>query len=155
MKRLIITALGIIILMATPGMGEAGDIQGPAHQSFTDNGDGTVTDNITGLMWQQRSDGIERQWASALGYCDRLTFGGHSGWSLPTMMKLESLVKLYPDRGPMINTKYFPRLEGIFWSSETYEKDVNAARGVDFSGGTRINKHKEGETYALCVRRVP
>jgi hypothetical protein len=40
--------------------------------AFTINGDGTVTDNITGLMWQQ-SDGGEKTFESAILYCDSLT----------------------------------------------------------------------------------
>ena len=38
------------------GTGSDGDLQKGASQSFTDNGDGTITDNTTGLMWEKKSD---------------------------------------------------------------------------------------------------
>ncbi len=54
-------------------------------QQCVDNGDGTVTDNGTGLMWQQ---GHPRQgimtWDSAMSYTSSLFLGGHSDWRLPT-----------------------------------------------------------------------
>jgi hypothetical protein len=41
--------------------------------SFTVNGDGTVTDNVTGLMWQQEDDDTERKWEQAISYCEALS----------------------------------------------------------------------------------
>ena len=38
------------------GTGQDGDIQAGATLSYTDNGDGTITDNNTGLMWEKKSD---------------------------------------------------------------------------------------------------
>jgi hypothetical protein len=38
------------------GTGNDGDIQAGATLSYTDNGDGTITDNNTGLMWAKKSD---------------------------------------------------------------------------------------------------
>ena len=40
----------------TYGTGSDGDLQKGAARSFTDNGDGTITDNMTGLMWEKKSD---------------------------------------------------------------------------------------------------
>jgi hypothetical protein len=67
------------------GTGTDGDLQKGASQLFTDNGDGTITDNTTGLMWEKkdRSGGIH-DWSKtynwcvdvsqALGHCDNGTF---------------------------------------------------------------------------------
>ena len=52
-------------------------------QSFTDNGDGTITDNITGLMWQ-KVDGGEMTFENAATYCSSLILGGKDDWRLPT-----------------------------------------------------------------------
>ena len=49
---------------------------------FIDNGDGTVTDTITGLMWQ-KSDGGEMTIENARTYCSTLTLAGYSDWRLP------------------------------------------------------------------------
>lgn len=59
---------------------------------FTDNGDGTVSDNATGLMWQQSDDGNTRDWENALSYAENLTLGEHSDWRLPDAKELQSIV---------------------------------------------------------------
>jgi len=58
--------------------------------SFTDNGDGTITDNNTCLMWQ-KTDGGEMTFESAATYCDNLLLGGYSDWRLPTAIELFSI----------------------------------------------------------------
>ncbi len=59
---------------------------------FTDNGDGTVSDNATGLMWQQNDDGNTRDWETALSYSENLNLAGHSDWRLPNAKELQSIV---------------------------------------------------------------
>lgn len=51
--------------------------------NFKDNGNGTVTDATTGLMWQQKDDGKTRNWEAAKAYCESLTLSGHSDWRAP------------------------------------------------------------------------
>ncbi len=58
---------------------------------LVDNGDGTVTDTKSGLMWQRDEDGTERDYATAEKYCERLALGGQTDWRLPSK---EELVKL-------------------------------------------------------------
>ncbi|MBK5969275.1 hypothetical protein CCR91_10945 [Thiorhodovibrio winogradskyi] len=98
------------------------------HQpSFTDNGDGTVTDNVTGLVWQQspdtNGDGVitaadKFNQADAASYCENLTLAGRSDWRLPDIKTLYSLIDfrgIDPDAQstdtsglqPFINTGYF------------------------------------------------
>jgi hypothetical protein len=69
--------------------------------SFTDNGDGTVSDNITGLMWQQSPDtdgdgmldaGDKLTFEQALSYCEDLELAGKSDWQLPNIKALYSLI---------------------------------------------------------------
>ena len=74
----------------------------PNEFRFVDNGDGTVTDHCTGLVWQQDTEdtngdgsiGDEDRltWGEALRYCDRLDFAGHSDWRLPNVTELVSIV---------------------------------------------------------------
>lgn len=59
---------------------------------FTDNGDGTVTDNATGLMWMQNDNGAPVLWENALSYCENLSFAGHNDWRLPDAKELQSIV---------------------------------------------------------------
>ncbi len=59
---------------------------------FVDNEDGTITDNATGLMWQQADDGTTRNWENALQYCENLTHAGYSDWRLPNAKELHSII---------------------------------------------------------------
>lgn len=59
---------------------------------FTDNGDGTVTDQATGLMWQQADNGEGLLWQDALSYAEGLDFAGYTDWRLPNAKELQSLL---------------------------------------------------------------
>jgi len=59
---------------------------------LTDNGDGTVTDNVTGLMWEKKTDDEGAQdkdtvytWKDALSYCENLYAGDYVDWRLPNV----------------------------------------------------------------------
>ena len=73
--------------------------------SFTDHGDGTVTDNITGLMWQQEDTDRPKYWDEAIDYCEALTLAGHADWRLPDEYELQSIVN-YGRSNPSIDTTY-------------------------------------------------
>ncbi|MCJ7780128.1 MAG: DUF1566 domain-containing protein, partial [Acidimicrobiia bacterium] len=69
--------------------------------SCTDNGDGTVTDNVTGLVWTQGTDtnGDGAMDASdklsseaAVSYCESLSLAGYDDWQLPSIKQLYSLM---------------------------------------------------------------
>lgn len=60
--------------------------------NYVDNSDGTITDNATGLMWQQADDGTTRDWENSLSYAEGLTLGGHSDWRLPNAKELHSIL---------------------------------------------------------------
>jgi len=60
--------------------------------SYTDNGNGTITDNATGLMWQQADDGVVRDWQNSLTNAETLVLAGHSDWRLPNAKELQSIV---------------------------------------------------------------
>ena len=99
----------------------------PNQQSYTDNGDGTVTDAVTGLMWQQTPTLDGGTFPSFLPtdaptYCAGLSLAGHQDWRLPTEIELESLVD-YGIAPPAlsINATFFPGTAaagagGPFWS---------------------------------------
>ena len=78
-----------------PADGEAFAGQDGQHvryaPSYTDNGDGTVTDDVTGLTWEQaQNDDV--QYDDAAPYCDALELGGHTDWRLPTIKEGYSLI---------------------------------------------------------------
>ena len=55
------------------------------------NGDGTVTDNKSKLMWQQSDAGNSFNWSSAKQYCDSVMIGDYADWRLPTVAELDSI----------------------------------------------------------------
>ncbi len=62
------------------------------ENNFSDNGNGTISDDATELMWQQADDGITRDWENSLSYCEGLSLGGHIDWRLPNAKELHSIV---------------------------------------------------------------
>lgn len=110
---------------------------------FTDNGDGTVTDNCTGLMWQKDTgnDGNPLiNWCDALAYCEDLELAGHDDWRLPNVRELQSIVD-YGPLSPAIDA-VFDALPSFYWSSTSNEGDPDSAWGVDFSSGSVSNDDK-------------
>ena len=90
----------------------------PNLESYTDNHDGTVTDNVTGLMWQQAVSTTMLYWADAVAYCPTLSLAGHIDWRLPSRIELVSIVDFGVTTGAMINATYFPSTPAnLFWSS--------------------------------------
>jgi hypothetical protein len=67
--------------------------------NFVDNGDGTVTDIATNLMWQQADSGVGYNWRQALTYAEALDLAGYDDWRLPNAKELQSIVdyKRAPD----------------------------------------------------------
>ena len=113
--------------------------------SFTDNGDGTVTDNNTGLMWQ-KMDGGEMTFENAGAYCENLSLGGYTDWRLPTGIELFS-INNYNFVNPALNTVYFSQTQAQYWwSSETQIDDPARIWVVNAGGG--IGAHPKSETIS-------
>jgi hypothetical protein len=115
--------------------------------SHTDNGDGTVTDNITKLMWQQTVLPTQYAWSAAASYCSGLTVGGHDDWRLPTAIELVSLVDV-DSFSPAINSTYFPSTPTApFWTSTPMDStnqwgvyfDDGGTSYIDISGVDGVN----------------
>ena len=86
------------------------------------NGDGTVTDTASGLMWQQATES-GKGWADALSYCEGLSLGGYTGWRLPNIRELKS-IRDYGTSNPAINSSGY-------WSSTTYAYITSGVWGDD------------------------
>ncbi|KUJ94418.1 MULTISPECIES: DUF1566 domain-containing protein [Archaeoglobus] len=62
---------------------------------YADNGDGTVTDKATGLMWVKDDSGYCMNWKEALEYVQKMNeqgYLGYSDWRLPNAKELQSIV---------------------------------------------------------------
>jgi hypothetical protein len=111
--------------------------------SYTDNGNGTVLDNLTGLMWEQKTDDSGSRdkdntytWRDALEYCENLILGGYSDWRLPTPKEFERVVDLERSN-PAIDTVYFPYTNsGLYWTGTSCSGcHKMKAFAVDFTDG--------------------
>ena len=65
---------------------------GFGQNDLVDHTDGTVTDQATGLMWQQDDSGEGMVWEAALSHCEELPLGGYDDWRLPNAKELQSIV---------------------------------------------------------------
>ncbi len=118
---------------------------------YADNGDGTVTNETTGLMWQKETP-EKKTWKQALAYCEGLTLGGHTSWRLPTIKELFSLAD-YSRYNPAINTTYFPNtVSSYYWSSTTDANGTDYAWGVHFDNGYDFPNTKGSSLYVRAVR---
>ena len=107
---------------------------------FTDNGDGTITDNATGLMWvagpTAAGIGSSYLWATAVSNCEDLTYAGYSDWRLPNIKELMSIVDYGDATAPAIDQTYFTECQSDFyWSSTTYAPFAPYAWLVGFDDG--------------------
>lgn len=129
--------------------------QALAAPSYTDNGDETVTDNNTGLIWQKSDDDVQRNWQQALDYCNGLSLGGKTDWRLPNIKELLSVVDL-STYDPAIDTTNFPGvLAGVsnsyYWSSSYYSPNPVHAWYVTFYTGGSNYTNKTSNYYVRCV----
>lgn len=89
---------------------------------FVDNGDGTITDLATGLMWQKADSGMGMDWQDALEYAENLELAGYSDWRLPNAKELQSIVDY--SRSPMATDS--AAIDPIFEISEI--RDMNGQK---------------------------
>ena len=110
-------------------------VRGGQAGSLVINGDLTVTDTDTGLMWDQESSNLTKTWISALSTCENANLAGYTDWRLPTIKELRSLVD-YSRFDRAINTTYFPdTAASYYWSSTTNAGYTDDARVVSFYCG--------------------
>lgn len=104
--------------------------------SFSDNGNGTITDNVTGLMWQKTDSG-EGIWDSAVTNAASLTDGGYTDWRLPTPTELFSI--LNHNNNPALNSIYFVNnpsgTPDYWWTSDIYGSDATKVWCANAGGG--------------------
>lgn len=112
---------------------------------YINNGNGTITDTVTGLMWQQ-TDGGEMTIENAEAYCDTLSLGGHSDWRLPTIYEAVSILN-FQNVNPPLDTKVFTKTGADYWwTSQKQANDVTRAWETNAGGG--IGSHPKDETVS-------
>lgn len=129
-------------------------VRGPAltYGKFQDNGNGTVTDQMTGLMWQSMEI-RPKKWQQALAYCRQLDLGGYTDWRLPTIKELSTLVN-ESRINPSIDTTFFPGTRSAsYWSSTTFTGHPGFAWHVRFDNGLEYNGGYKGRRYFVRAVR--
>lgn len=155
--------------------GDTLPVPGGVARSFTDNGDGTITDNVTGLMWEKLSDDGSihdkddaYSWADAtavkVAALNTANFAGHNDWRLPAVNELQTLLNY----GAYIPATYAPFNTGCtagctvatcsctnsstYWSSTTDVSSPTDAWYVVFNLGFVGNTDKTLADYVRAVR---
>jgi hypothetical protein len=119
---------------------------------FINNGNGTVTDTITGLMWQ-KTDGGEMTIENATIYCDTFTLGGFSNWRLPNAQEAFSIIN-HQYSNPAINPAVFSTTAAEYWWSSDRQANDNNNIWVTNSGGG-IGNHPKTETISAGgIKRI-
>lgn len=178
-------AAGAVIDCATGiGPGQDGDLRSGVRwpsPRFTKNGDGTVTDILTGLIWLEDADcaGVTMVWDAALDFANTLFDGStdHAGgdcglsddslpgmWRLPNVRELHSLVHFgvwepavanTAGTGKWVEGDPFSNVRTAYWSSTALARYPDFAWEVTiFLGGIGTNG-KENDRWAWPVRGGP
>lgn len=161
-----------------PFHGQDAQYHGP-QPAYQDNGDGTITDLNTGLMWQKQFDlGRKQTFAEAKAGAAKCKTGGHTDWRLPTIKELYSLINFSGGMGnwpakPYLDTKYFQfiygdpnqgerEIDAQYWSATEYVgrtmRGAATVFGVNFADG-RIKGYPRdfgmgGQPFREFVRYV-
>jgi len=135
---------------------------------YLDNGDGTVTDRATALVWQKCSMGQNNDatctgtatmdtWANAVAYCNGLVLGGRT-WRLANINELLSITDytVAANPAPAINTTVFPAtVAGIYWSSTSNKFTAGNSWAISFLFGGTTSATQATTYYARCVATGP
>lgn len=162
-------------VISCTGSGQDAQYQSGVASSYQDNGDGTVTDNVTGLMWEKLSDdGSIHDWDSFYSFSGAITvkiaalnsasFAGHSDWRLPNIRELQTLVH-YEHFSPSTHfdfdsgclpgcaaTSCSCTQSAHYWSSSTMAYDPTSAWALLFDNGSTVVRGKTTFNYVRAVR---
>jgi Protein of unknown function (DUF1566) len=132
--------------------------------TYKDNGDGTVSDLNTGLMWQQNTADTdnsstitvddELNWDGAKSYCAGLSLATFDDWHLPEFSELVSIVD-YGRSGPAIHPVFsevaYP-LYSRYWTATQSVTYTSYAWQIYFGDGSDEHNGKTLDYFVRCVR---
>ena len=134
---------------------------------YVNNGDGTITDNATGLMWMQNDNGEGVLWEEALNLAEGFEYAGYTDWRLPNAKELQSIVDYTRSPAttnsaaidPLFNCTQITNEAGeadypFYWTGTTFcsqstAKGTNAVyvsfgRAMGYMNGSWIDVHGAG-----------
>ena len=132
------------------------------ERSYVDNGDGTVTDLATGLMWTKKAVYGRMKWSEAVQYCNKIKLAGYNDWRLPTIDRhggKAELDTLFRKGGSPFGewegaggTPFTGVQSGGYWSSTPFAHDADFAWYVDMGNGGAYFYNKTYYGYVWPVR---
>ena len=158
-----------------------GTVEAGKTLNYKDNGDGTITDKVTRLMWEKKSDdgGLHDKdnaypWSSAVtdtiwDWLDDVNaeggkgFAHHRDWRIPNVKELQSIID-YENFTPAVASAFNTNCGGNtvftgsctaasnYWSSSTNANNPGNAWNVDFNNGNVNNDDKSNPLYVRAVR---
>jgi uncharacterized protein DUF1566 len=124
----------------------------PHPMSYTANADGTVTDDVTGFVWEGTVDPTAYMQEDAVSHCA----AKGDGWRLPTRLELVSLVDFsIAAPGPTINPIFKDTPGTTFWTASLYYGDVGDNWYVGFDVGYSDYGIENQSSLVRCVRPPP
>ncbi len=124
------------------------------ENDFQDNGNGTITDNATWLMWQKSGSDNSLTYEDAKVYIEELNrtkFAGYNDWRLPTVDELKSLMTPKKMNGDLYIYPIFDKIQSWCWTSDKNASD-RGAWGIVFIGG--VVSWADGAVYIRAVRSI-
>ena len=147
-------AMASVTVSGTAAAAEQG---GPASPRFTlVVGGSAVEDKQTGLVWEQEPDRFHGTWTEAAAHCREKVADGQSGWRIPAVKELSTLMDssqrdpALPAGHPFSNVK-----SAIYWTGTPSATDDMVAWHVSFFTGEAVTDQKSQTRRAWCVREGP
>jgi hypothetical protein len=134
--------------------------------AFADNGDGTVTHKLTGLIWMRCSMGQTWTGSTCTGAASEHTFvqaralnssfAGKSDWRMPSPWELATIVDYdIPSPGPAINVAIFPNTpSSFFWSGSPSTYHADGAWSVNVGKGDVDGNHVRSTSGSVRLVRA-
>lgn len=140
--------------------GLSGAVKGTMPHAYavqSPNGVNVVTDQATGLMWQQAGSPEKMNWDQAKAYVEQLNQngeGGFSDWRLPTIEELGSLVEFEQKNGTLYIDAAFDATQNVCWSADTMAAE-NSSWAASYTNGHLFSDARTNTNFVRAVRTLP
>ena len=166
---------GTGVLVSCDGTGQDGDTLRGSPLTYADNGDGTITDLNTGLMWEKKSDDDsihdkdatytwDQAFTAHVAGLNASSFAGYDDWRVPNYKELVSILDL-EENTPSVDAAFNTGCVGgcdvstcsctatsYYWSSTTLASSPAFGWAVNFTTGDPTGRTKTLSHQVRAVR---